>query len=216
MRGETAFLGGSHVTRSTTADAINAPATPITPAQPADAGFGAEFRELARQRRFVREASAGAERGAATTPAPAAPKVDWRAAAPARPEPATYAERVVARPIAEQMAPPAAPRMSNDAAAMITELARMSDRLVESREALATERARAEHAEEHVRAADGRLMAAQALVHDAQRAMHASAERVAWLDGRNATLQEALEIAVHAGPITRLRWRRQRAAAARG
>lgn len=153
------------------------------PATPPPGGFGAEFRELARQRRFVRD-DIGAPAPAPVAPAPA------------------------------QVAPPApraplTPRISEDQRAMLAELARMSDRLVESREALATMTARAEHAEAEVASANDRLMAARALVHDAQQATRASAERCAWLEGRCETLQEALDIAVHASLITRWRWRRQ-------
>jgi hypothetical protein len=92
---------------------------------------------------------------------------------------------------------------------MLAELARMSDRLVESREALATALAHASHLEAEVGAANDRLMAARALVHDAQHATRMSAERCAWLEGRCETLQEALDVAVHAGLVTRWRWRRQ-------
>jgi hypothetical protein len=143
---------------------------PEQPAAQPPGGFGAEFRELARQRRFVRDEAA------APAPAPRAP---------------------------------ISPRISEDQRAMLAELARMSDRLVESREALATMTARAEHAEAEVTAANHRIMAARALVHDAQQATRASAERCAWLEGRCETLQEALDVAVHASLITRWRWRRQ-------
>ena len=99
---------------------------------------------------------------------------------------------------------------------MLAELARMSDRLVDSRESLARETARADRAELDVAAADMRLMAARALVLDAQEATHASAERCAWLEGRCETLQEALEVAVNASWRTRLRWRREMRASANG
>lgn len=89
----------------------------------------------------------------------------------------------------------------------------MSDRLVESREALALTTARADRAESDLAAANDRLMAARALVHDAQHATRVSAERCAWLEGRCETLQEALDLAVNASVVTRWRWRRQLRAA---
>lgn len=165
------------------------------PDSEADAGFGAEFRELARQRRFVRETSAAPPATARPLLAPT-----WRdgAVAPGRsPRPTT--------PIPAG----AAPRMSDDAAAMLAELARMSDRLVEAREGLVVERARADRAELDLGAMNERMMAARAMVHDAQRAAATGAERCAWLEGRCETLQEALDLAVHASPFTRWRWRRQ-------
>lgn len=214
-----------------------------------DHGFGAEFRELARQRRFVRESA---------TPATSEPGVDWRAAAaPPRPSdaPATPpATAPVAPPAARAIAPthapasalatpaaapaptmvatPAAPtlpplapaamrsargtqRISDDQRAMLAELARMSDRLVESREALAREIARADRAEHDLQATNLRFMAARALVLEAQEATHATAERCAWLEGRCETLEAALEVAVNASWLTRLRWRRQARSAAR-
>lgn len=92
---------------------------------------------------------------------------------------------------------------------MLAELARMSDRLVEARELLALTTARAERAEGELAGANDRLMAARALVHDAQRTTRETAERCAWLEGRCEALQEALELAVNAGMVTRWRWRRQ-------
>ena len=159
-------------------------------------GFGAEFRELARQRRFVREDEparvAPAAPAAARTPAP----VPATPAAPAQASRATSSLRI-----------------SDDHRAMLAELARMSDRLVESREALAHMTARATQLEGEVVAANDRLMAARALVHDAQQATRTTAERCAWLEGRCETLQEALDIAVHASLYTRWKWRRQARAA---
>lgn len=155
-------------------------------AEPLDSGFGAEFRELARQRRFVRELAQPA--GAPATAAPVVtPRVRSTAAASAG----------------------ADVRMTHDAAAMFTELSRMSDRLVEAREVLASERARADHAQAELVASNERLMAARVLVHDAQRATRSASERCAWLEGRCHTLEEALDVAVHASLITRWKWRRQ-------
>ena len=165
-------------------------------------GFGAEFRELARQRRFVRED----EPARAFTPAPTVAPT----AAPA-PTP-TPAPAVPAAP-AQASRASSSLRITDDHRAMLAELARMSDRLVESREALAHVTARATHLEAEVAASNDRLMAARALVHDAQQATRASAERCAWLEGRCETLQEALDVAVHASLYTRWKWRRQARAA---
>jgi hypothetical protein len=166
------------------------------PVAPPPGGFGAEFRELARQRRFVREDAA--QPAAPAAPAMAAPA---RPAAPAAPVQATRASSSL--------------RISDDQRAMLAELARMSDRLVESREALAHATARVTQLEGEVTSANDRLMAARALVHDAQQATRASAERCAWLEGRCETLQEALDVAVHASLVTRWKWRRQARAEAR-
>lgn len=186
------------------------------PAQEQQLGFGAEYRELARQRRFTRSDAAAA------TPAPAAPAADvpqtWHAAmtppaptsAPTPPTAAPASEPVAAR--VATAADRASARMSADQRAMLAELARMSDRLVESREALAVALTRADRAEQDVAASAQRLMAAQALVQDAQRATRESAERCTWLEGRCETLQEALELAVNASMLTRWRWRRQQRA----
>lgn len=100
-------------------------------------------------------------------------------------------------------------RISEDQRAVLAELARMCDRLVESREALAATTSRADRAEADLAAANERLMAARALVQDAQQATRLSAERCTWLEGRCEALQEALELAVNASLITRWRWRRQ-------
>lgn len=180
------------------------------PASAAPEGFGAEFRELARQRRFVRD-------DAATVAAPVAPPTPRQPAAmpqrtAAMPErSATVAERHAAASAAAQHAARASGslRISDDQRAVLAELARMSDRLVESREALATTTARADRADLDLAAANDRLMAARVLVHDAQHATHMSAERCAWLEGRCETLQEALDLAVNASIVTRWRWRRQ-------
>ena len=162
-------------------------------------GFGAEFRELARQRRFVRED----EPARVFTPAPTTAP----ATTPAQPAPAVPAAPAQASRASSSL------RITDDHRAMLAELARMSDRLVESREALAHVTARASHLEAEVAASNDRLMAARALVHDAQQATRASAERCAWLEGRCETLQEALDVAVHASLYTRWKWRRQARAA---
>ncbi len=98
----------------------------------------------------------------------------------------------------------------------------MSDRLVQSREALAVATTRAEHlateldaARAGLSAANDRLMASQVLVQDAQRTTRELAERGAWLEGRVEMLQEALELAVNASVVTRWKWRREQRARAR-
>ncbi|MCW2925431.1 MAG: hypothetical protein JWM98_2835 [Thermoleophilia bacterium] len=181
-------------------------------------GFGAEFRELARQRRFVRSEAPDAAHVAvppATAAAPAAPAEpaapapavpSWQSATAATPEP-------IPAPYRASQAP-APGRMSTDERAAITELARMSEKLVEAREALAAVSVRADRAEADVAAAHSRMMAARVLVQDAQRATRMSAERCAWLEGRCETLQEALDMAVNASFLARYRWRRRMKAAA--
>lgn len=146
-------------------------------------GFGSEFRELARQRRFVRRSAAEA---AAPDAAPAT----------ASSTPVTAATRAVGI-------------SSRDAATMFSELSGTVAQLGAAREELARQRARADHAELQLTGANERLMAARVLVHDAQRATHMSAERCAWLEGRNEALSEALDRAVNASMVTRWRWRRQ-------
>ena len=219
-----------------------------------DTGFGAEFRELARQRRFVRsdEAAASGSRDWRSSVAgtAGADRTDWRAAAatPAAPTPAP-ARRAAPLPATPPPTPaaPAAPaaaalpaaapaqparrasrritddRITQDQRATLLELARMSDRLVESREQLATVTARTQHLEhelagarDEVAATEQRLMASRLLVQDAQRAAHQVAERCAWLEARCETLQEALELAVNASWMTRWKWRREQRARARG
>lgn len=167
--------------------------------------FGAEFRELARQRRFVRASNA-----AALTPALDAPS----SSTPLAPEPTPLAAPVAGEAFAHAFGESLPnERISDDAPAMLAELARMSDRLVDSREALATAQVQVEHLTSQLADANGRLMAARALVQDAQHATRQSAERSAWLEGRCDTLQEALELAVNASVLTRWKWRRQARAA---
>ncbi|MCW2972866.1 MAG: hypothetical protein JWN72_1139 [Thermoleophilia bacterium] len=193
--------------------------------------FGAEFRELARQRRFVREPQAAPAAGSpvveaapAAMPAvpaqaavtPVAPPVTAATPAPTStpaPQPSTAAAAADAFARAFTASLPSQ-RISDDAPAMLAELARMSDRLVLTREELAGTKARAEHAEALLVDANSRLMAARVLVQDAQAATRQSAERSAWLEGRCETLHEALELAVNASVLTRWKWRRQARAAA--
>ena len=113
--------------------------------------------------------------------------------------------------------------MSEDQRATLLELARMSDRLVQSREDLAIATTRAAHLEaelttarDGLAAANDRLMASRIIVQDAQRTTRELAERSAWLEGRVEMLQEALELAVNASVVTRWKWRREQRARARG
>ncbi len=191
---------------------------------PIDTGFGAEFRELARQRRFVRDADA---ESAPSVPEPKAkPKPDWRdAAAPAKRKSRT--ERAVAAPAPSPATKPSlgatrTPRLSDDQRAIVSELARMSDQLVDAREQLVVATTRTTHLEAslaeratQLRDANDRVMASRLLVQDAQQATHDMAERCAWLEARCDALQQALEMAVNASWLTRLRWRREQRAAAR-
>lgn len=197
-----------------------------------DAGFGAEFRELARQRRFVRSGDgvdpvaretafwAGSE--APAVPAPAVTALVVPASTPATPAPSPPVP-ASAMPAPISTSPRVrAPRISEDQRATLLELARMSDRLVQSREALAIASTRAEHLESELAtarvglaAANDRLMASRVIVMDAQRTTRELAERSAWLEGRVEMLQEALELAVNASVITRWKWRREQRARAR-
>jgi hypothetical protein len=204
-----------------------------TDADVAETGFGAEFRELARQRRFVRSEAApvvpewqpaatspteaAPVAAPATVPAPASTPAPRRSPAPApAPVPATTAPLAKPRPAASP-----SPRMSTDQRATLLELARMSDRLVQARELLVVEASRADHlqaaldsANAGLQAADQRLMASRALVNDAQRTTRELADRCAWLEGRCEMLGEALEQAVNASFVTRWRWRREQRARA--
>ncbi len=152
-------------------------------------GFGSEFRHLAQQRRF--------ERSTASTPPPlAAPVAGPNAAAPAT---ATARTR----------SPLTTERISTDARSMLIELSRMADRVIEARELLVVERERTVQLTSQLEASNQRLMAARAIVHDAQQTAHAAATRCEFLEGRCDALQEALDLALHAGMITRWKWRRR-------
>lgn len=204
-----------------------------------DAGFGAEFRELARQRRFVRSSvdadpaareSAFWARTDAPVPPVAAPSVDSALVAapapiaPPAPAPAPIPAATSTSSVASTSPPPRTrtPRISEDQRATLMELARMSDRLVESREALVAATTRVEHLEtelgaarDGLAAANDRLMASRVIVLDAQRTTRELAERSAWLEGRVEMLQEALELAVNASVVTRWKWRREQRARTR-
>lgn len=206
-----------------------------------DTGFGAEYRELARQRRFVRSSTdrdpAALEsafwarteepvKPVATPATPGAPLAAPIAAAIPAPAPIEPTVAPVAATPAPMPAPAAprvrAPRISEDQRATLLELARMSDRLVQSREDLAAATSRADRLETELTSARGglaaandRLMASRVIVLDAQRATRELAERAAWLEGRVETLQEALELAVNASVVTRWKWRREQRARTR-
>lgn len=216
------------VVRNTVDAAVEAPVDEV--AEPGGiAAFGDEFRELARQRRFVREAerAVGSLSGgrlqqpptAAPTPsapaAPSSPDSAGTAAAAAVRRSSTVPPRAggsfssLARKAVTVLDAPDDQRISGDAAAMLAEMSRLADRVVESREALGAARARAERAEGELASVNDRMMAARALVHEAQRRATAAAERTAWLEGRNQTLQDALELAVNASPLQRWKWRRR-------
>lgn len=218
-------------------------ATAATPQQalPTDGDFGAEFRELARQRRFVRsDEPSDPAATAAPTSTDDRQVEDWRrraadataragswraevapARTPAPPELQPQELPMPALPPAPAARPlaPSDPRLTDDLHATLRELARMSDRLVQSREQLAATTTRVEQltgeleqAQAKVRAADERLLASRVLVQDAQRTTHELAERCAWLEGRCEMLGEALELAVNASWLTRWRWRREQRA----
>lgn len=208
-----------------------------------DTGFGAEFRELARQRRFVRDAEQDSDWRSAAAP----PKRERAAAAPAPSTPRIAAPSPALSPTPAPTPTPAAstaalrartaaplpsgtslrravgdPRISDDQRATLRELARMSDRLVDAREQLASATARAaqldsELAQARQQLAHGeqRLIASRVLVQDAQRQTHAMAERCAWLEARCETLEDALELAVNASWSTRWKWRREQRARTR-
>lgn len=203
-------------TQGRTAEADTASEPVASPSLDDVTGFGAEFRELARQRRFIRSAEA-AELPAAAAPAPVpAPdrparvdaSVEWRPASQTDPV-APPAPRHAAASTSRATASPAVQRMSSSDRAAISEIARMSEQLVAAREALAATMVRADRADADVAAAQQRMMAARALVQDAQRATRQSAERCAFLEGRCQTLEQALDLAVNASVFTRWRWRRQ-------
>lgn len=205
------------------------------PATATDHGFGAEYRDQARQRRFVRSGdaeSAPAAARPATAPAarpgatqPTARPVAAPAAAPAHaPAPSApqwqpsmptdhvppVAAAALRRPVAPQTS--TVTRTQRDERGTVAELVRMSEQLGDVRQQLGAMTMRAERAEAEVAASQQRMMAARSLVHDAQEATRASADRCARLEARCDTLHEALEVAVNATFIERWRWRRERRA----
>lgn len=173
-------------------------------------GFTSEFREQARQRRFESARDVVVEPRARKRRAP-------RAAA--GPTPLVIERGPVEDPIqiagsaytrAQRAPAPAVgdTRLSDDPYSVVVELSRLADRVVESREQAAAERTRADRAERDLRFVNERLMAARALVHEAQRTARTAAERCAYLEGRCEAMQGALDQALHASMIRRWRWRR--------
>lgn len=179
-------------------------------------GFGVEYRELARQRRFIRD-SERTSRDAGTSDDEAPSLLDDEAAA--RRALATAA--AVARSTGHRrahvdtsLAPDVSitstdERLTDHAPGMLTEMARMADRLVQARESLGAALNRAERAETDLSGMNARMMAARALVHEAQQEMHLANERAAWLEGRCETLHESLEVAVNASLVQRWMWRKR-------
>ena len=110
----------------------------------------------------------------------------------------------------------------------VSELTRLTDRLVEARELLATaeERLRSQQLITELAAADAqaarretselqdRLVSARAIVFEAQRTTRAATERCAFVEGRADALEYALEQALTASFFSRRRMRRERAVAA--
>lgn len=180
----------------------DAPVSDATPAGTGhqQSGFGVEYRQQARQRRFRRSTDAAPHN------AIAAPESRRAGLAPGRapiPESAARGERL--------LPPPGRERLSDNSLAMVTEMSRMADRVIEAREALAAERGRANRAERDLASGNDRIMAARALVHEAQRTAHVAAERCAFVEGRCEALQEALDMAINASLMQRWRWRRRAA-----
>lgn len=159
------------------------------------AGFGQEYRHLARQRRFERSTQSAPVRDEAIdAPAARAPRQSQASAIP------TAASGRVR-----------ADRLSADAHTMLIELSRLADRTIEAREALLVERNRADRAERDLANANQRLMAARSLVHEAQATARAAVERGAFIEGRCEALQDALDLALNASLLQRWRWRRRAA-----
>lgn len=100
-------------------------------------------------------------------------------------------------------------RLSHDPSAALMELSRMADRVIEAREAYATQRARADRAEHELESMNDRLLAARALVYEAQRTARVAAERCSFVEGRCEALEEALDRALNASLLQRWKWRRQ-------
>ncbi len=107
-------------------------------------------------------------------------------------------------------------RISADVRMMITELSRMADRVIDAREQLAHAQHQNTQLTEQLAGANQRLLAARAIVHDARNAAQAAAERCEFLEGRCDALQDALDLALHAGIVARWKWRRRLRATAGG
>lgn len=223
-----------------------------------DSGFGAEFRQLARQRRFERSVESEARlagldqpvspparaedveprraepeaaipsgddiglpaiqallasaRRAARLSSVAQSSLNKNVSAPTsqtQPAPLAPPQVVAPAPAPPQIpAPVAAARTTTDPNAALVELARLADRVVDARENLVIERARADRAESEVSTLRDRLFAARELVHDAQRATAEASERAAWLEGHCTALEDSLDKALSSSFLHRWRWRR--------
>jgi hypothetical protein len=192
-------------------------------------GFGAEFRELARQRRFQRRTveviKQSRAQAAATAPRPAHRlRQPTDVARPQAPRPQTAPPLA---PDATTGAPPvshdAAPasftaaagayatereRLTDTARGVVSEMSRMADRIIEAREAVAVERARANRAERDLATANDRIMASRVLVHEAQRTARIAAERCAYLEGFCEALEDSLDTVLAGSWLARWRHRR--------
>ena len=100
-------------------------------------------------------------------------------------------------------------RLTTDPMLMIAELSRMADRVIDAREALALATARIVHLERENNACNDRIMAARALVAQAQQTARHAAEQVAFMEGRCDALDQALDLALNASLIQRWKWRRR-------
>lgn len=185
----------------------------------ADEGFGAEFRKLARQRRFARTAAQQADREAPDAGLPAVEALLASARQAARltqpasqaasaPDQARSAPSPREQRDTRQPARRSSPAPTVDQTAAIVELARLAERVVDARERLVAERGRADRAEAELTVLRDRMLAARGLVHDAQKASQQAAERAAWLEGRCVALEASLDKALAASWLHRWRWRR--------
>ncbi len=181
-----------------------------TAGQPVDGSgdrFGDEFRELARVRRFIQ--SGGARDGAVDSSRPAVQQPLRAQQTPLASQPATPRPTRPAQTAPSAVPVAAAPVVTmHDVLAAIGEVARMGEQLAEVRERYAVERARADRAERDAQSLRDRLLAARALVHEAQRTAHATAERAAYLQGRVESLEDGLDRALRSSALKRWRWRR--------
>ena len=184
-----------------------------------------EFEHLRNQRRFERaDSDAPLEAAAPAAPTRRTPRKATRKRA-ARPVAATTTHEVapavapvaapapepaheVARAQVAAQSRAAAPRLSHEPYTAIVELSRMADRVIDSREQLAAHRARADRAERDLANLNQRIMAARAIVFEAQRVSKLATERTSYLEGRCTALEGALDQVLHASMFERLRWRR--------
>lgn len=170
-----------------------------------------EFEHLRNQRRFERTPEVEAT-SAPTPPAPTrrAPRkaTRKRAARPVAVATTTDPAHEVAQAQVAAQSRADAPRLSHEPYTSIVELSRMADRVIDSREQLAAHRARADRAERDLANLNQRIMAARAIVFEAQRVSKLATERTQYLEGRCTALEGALDQVLHASMFERLRWRR--------